>query len=206
MDDYPVRVAHTSERDAVLNTLMLAFSGDPCLRYVLDTPEKLLKGFHDFAVAMGGPALDEGTAWLAEDGAAAALWLPPNVTSDREAMMAVIGEFAREEKLPVLGEVGDAIARYHPEGPHWYLAMIGVDPARQGRGYGSAILRESLRRCDEDGVIAYLESSNPKNLPLYERYGFEAVGFVQPGDFPGVHPMLRYPRRRDDQGRPSLET
>ena len=42
MDDYPVRVAHTSERDAVLNTLMLAFSGDPCLRYVLDTPEKLL--------------------------------------------------------------------------------------------------------------------------------------------------------------------
>lgn len=194
MDDYGVRVAQSSERDAVLDTLMLAFSSDPCLRYVLDTPAKLLKGFRAFAGGMGGAALEQGAAWLAEDAAAAALWLPPGVTSDREAMLAVVGEMAREEKLPVLAEVGDAMARYHPQEPHWYLAMIGVDPARQGRGYGSAILRESLRRCDDDGVLAYLESSNPKNLPLYERYGFEVIGFVQPGDFPGVHAMVRQPR------------
>ena len=195
MSDFGVRVAQASEGDAVLDTLMLAFSSDPCLRYVLDTPEKLLKGFRAFAGAMGGAALDEGAAWLAEDAAAAALWLPPGVTPDRDAMMAVVGELAREEKLSVLGEVGDAIARYHPEEPHWYLAMIGVDPARQGCGYGSAILRESLRRCDEDGVVAYLESSNPKNVPLYQRHGFEVVGLVQPGDFPGIHPMVRHPRR-----------
>ncbi|WP_309088021.1 GNAT family N-acetyltransferase [Phenylobacterium sp.] len=195
MSDYGVRAAQASESDAVLDTLMLAFSGDPCLRYVLDTPEKLLKGFRPFARAMGGAALEAGTAWLAEDAAAAALWLPPGVTTDREAMMAVIGELAREEKLPVLAEVGETIARYHPEEPHWYLAMIGVDPARQGRGYGSAILRESLRRCDEDRVIAYLESSNPKNEPLYERHGFEVLGSVQPGDFPGIKPMVRQPRR-----------
>jgi hypothetical protein len=49
---------------------MLAFSSDPCLRYVLDTPEKLLQGFHAFAGGMGGAALDEGAAWLAEDAAA----------------------------------------------------------------------------------------------------------------------------------------
>ncbi len=195
MDDRGVRVAQTSERNAVLNTLMLAFSSDPCLRYVLDTPAKLLDGFHGFAGAMGGAAVDAGAAWLAEDAAAAALWLAPGVTPDREAMMGLIGQLAREEKLPVLGEVGEAIAAYHPEEPHWYLAMIGVDPARQGRGYGSAILRESLRRCDEEGVIAYLESSNPKNVPLYERHGFEVMGFVQPGDFPGIHPMVRRPRR-----------
>lgn len=85
MGDYGVRVAQASERGAVLDTLMLAFSGDPCLRYVLDTPAKLLKGFHAFAGAMGGAALDEGAAWLAEDAAAAALWLPPGATPDREA-------------------------------------------------------------------------------------------------------------------------
>ena len=194
MGDQGVRIAQITDRDAVLNTLMLAFSSDPCLRYVLDTPEKLLRGFHAFADAMGGAALDEGTAWIADDIAGAALWLPPSVTSDREAMMAVIGELAREEKLPVLAEVGDTIARHHPEEPHWYLAMIGVDPGRQGRGYGSALLRASLRRCDEEGVIAYLESSNPKNVPLYERHGFEVIGFVQAGDFPGIHPMVRQPR------------
>ena len=186
-----VRVAEASEGDAVLDTLMLAFSADPCLRYLLATPDAFFKGFRPFATGMGGAALAEGTAWLADDGAAAALWLPPGVTSDRDAMLAVIGELAREEKLPVLGEVGETMAAYHPEAPHWYLAMIGVDPARQGRGYGSAILKESLRRCDEDGVMAYLESSNPKNVPLYERYGFEVMGFVQPGDFPGIYPMVR---------------
>ena len=191
MSEYEVRVAEASEGEAVLDTLMLAFSTDPCMRYLLASPHAFFKGFRPFATGMGGAALAAGTAWLAGDGAAAALWLPPGVTSDREAMLAVIGELAREEKLPVLGEVGDTMARYHPAEPHWYLAMIGVDPARQGQGYGSAILKQSLRRCDEDGVMAYLESSNPKNVPLYERYGFEVMGFVQPGDFPGIYPMIR---------------
>lgn len=189
-----VRVAAASEADAVLDTLMLAFSTDPCLRYLLWSPAAFFKGFRPFATGMGGAAVGQGTAWLADDGAAAALWLPPGASSDRDAMLAVIGELAREEKLPVLGEVGETMAAYHPEEPHWYLAMIGVDPARQGLGYGSAILKESLRRCDEEGVMAYLESSNPRNVPLYERYGFEVMGFVQPGDFPGIYPMVRQPR------------
>jgi len=195
MSEHAVRVAEAAEGEAVLDTLMLAFSSDPCLRYVLAGPAAFFKGFRPFATAMGGAALAQGSAWLAQDGAAAALWLPPGMTSDRDAMLAVVGELAREEKLPVLGEVGDTMASYHPEEPHWYLAMIGVDPARQGQGYGSAILKESLRRCDQDGVPAYLESSNPKNVPLYERHGFEVMGFVQPGDFPGIYPMIRPPRR-----------
>lgn len=69
--------------------------------------------------------------------------------------------------------------------------MIGADPSRQGQGLGSALLKEGLKRCDADGVIAYLESSNPKNIPLYERYGFEVIGVIQPGDFPPFYPMLR---------------
>jgi hypothetical protein len=81
----------------VLDTLMLAFSTDPCLRYLLWSPQALFQGFRRFATGMGGAALEHGTAWLADDGAAAALWLPPGVTSDRDAMLAVLGEFAREE-------------------------------------------------------------------------------------------------------------
>jgi GNAT superfamily N-acetyltransferase len=189
-----IRVAGPTELERVLDTLMLAFSTDPCLRFVLDTPEKLFRGFRAFATGMGGAAVELGTAWIAEDGGAAAMWLPPGVESDREAILAVAGELAGEEKGPVLEAVGEAIAAYHPHEPHWYLPMIGVDPVRQGRGYGSAILKESLRRCDEEGVIAYLESSNPKNVPLYERFGFEVMGFVAPGDFPGLYPMIRRPQ------------
>ena len=88
----------------------------------------------------------------------------------------------------------EQMGQYHPEGPHWYLPMIGVDPARQGRGYGSALLACSLALCDRDQVPAYLESTNPRNIPLYKRHGFEQVGTIQVGSSPPVVPMLRQAR------------
>jgi ribosomal protein S18 acetylase RimI-like enzyme len=72
--------------------------------------------------------------------------------------------------------------------------MIGVDPVRQGRGLGSALLKHGLGQCDAQGLPAYLESSNPKNVPLYERHGFEVMGLIQPADFPPLYPMLRVAR------------
>lgn len=188
---YMVRAADVSETDTVLNTLMLAFTTDPPVRWLMSTPDDYLAGFKGFAGGMGGPGMAAGTGYLADDGAAAALWLPPGVTSDREAMTAAIMPFMTEAKGAVAGEVGEAMAQFHPHEPHWYLAMIGVDPARQGLGLGSALLKSTLERCDADGVMAYLESSHPKNVPLYERFGFEVMGVVQPGDFPPIYPMLR---------------
>ncbi len=192
---YDIQTADASQTDAVMGALLLAFSGDPCVRYVFSTPEGYLTAFPTFARAMGGRALAHGGAWLGAGGSAAALWLPPGVESDSEAMLGLIMAHAAPEKLEVMGQVGEQMRSYHPTEPHWYLAMIGVDPARQGLGLGSALLAESLRRCDEVGTIAYLESSSPRNVPLYERHGFEVMGLVQPGDFPPLYPMLRPARR-----------
>jgi len=191
---YEVRVADVSETDTVINTLTLAFATDPPVRWLLPTPDAFLAGFPGFARAMGGPGMAEGCGYLAEGGAAAALWLPPGVSSDSEAMAAAIGPHLTEATGAVVGEVSAAMSGYHPHEPHWYLAFVGVDPVRQGLGLGSAILKAGLKRCDEDGVIAYLESSSPRNIPLYERFGFEVIGVVQPGDFPPVYPMLRAAR------------
>ena len=82
----------------------------------------------------------------------------------------------------------------HPEEDHWYLPWIGVDPVLHGRGLGSSMLKEVLRLVDEQGKVAHLESSNPQNMSLYERHGFEVVGRMQEGDSPPVHPMTRQPR------------
>ena len=190
-----VRVADPSEKDAVLDTLMLAFSTDPCLRYLLDTPNALFRGFRPFATAMGGAAAASGAAWLADDGTAGALWLPPGVRGDSDAIDALIGETVSPETQAVAEQVGEGMDRHHPEEPHWYLSMIGVDPARQGRGLGSALLAQTLAIVDADRLPAYLESSNPRNTPLYERFGFEVIGQIQPADFPGLTPMLRPARR-----------
>ena len=71
--------------------------------------------------------------------------------------------------------------------------MIGVDPVKQGQGYGTALLRRSLELADRDGISAYLESTNPRNNPLYERFGFKSIGVIQTADSPPMWPMLRKP-------------
>lgn len=194
MIDLEVRVATAAGRPEaapVMDVLSLAFATDPCIRYVFEEAGAYLANFRKFAGAMGGEALTAGSAFVVGDNAAAALWLPPGVYPDGAAIGALVAETVPMERLAVLAEVGEIMGRYHPEEPHWYLAMIGVDPHRQGQGLGASLIKEGLRRCDEQGLPAYLESSSPKNVPLYERHGFEVIGMIQPGDYPPLVPMLR---------------
>ena len=85
--------------------------------------------------------------------------------------------------------------KHHPEEPHWYLAVIGSDPTVRGGGFGQALMRSRLDRVDAEHAPAYLESSNPVNVPYYERFGFEVTGeMVLPNGGPSLIPMWRQPR------------
>ncbi len=190
-----VRPAGEADREIVLATLTLAFSADPPSRWLFPKARDFLAAYGRFAEAFGGAAFAAGTALMTDDGAAAALWLGPGLKADDEALGAIFQEAFADRGDTTGGAVGDAIAAFHPKDPHWYLPLIGVDPGRQGRGLGSALLKAGLALCDAAGLPAYLESSNIKNVPLYERFGFEVLGVVQPGDFPGLWPMLRPARR-----------
>ena len=53
----------------------------------------------------------------------------------------------------------------HPEEPHWYLMLIGSDPDVRGTGFGQALMRSRLDRCDAEHAPAYLETSNPTTCP-----------------------------------------
>jgi GNAT superfamily N-acetyltransferase len=86
------------------------------------------------------------------------------------------------------------VDEFHPTESHWYLPLIGVDVTKQGLGYGSALLRHALERCDRDQLPAYLEASSPKNRQLYARHGFEELGVIQEGSSPPMWPMQRTPR------------
>ena len=108
--------------------------------------------------------------------------------------MSITNENTPKDRLADMMQVFEQMDRFHPTDPCWYLPLIGVDPAHQGRGCGSALLRYALARCDRDGMPAYLESSNPRNVPLYLRHGFEIIGNIQVGSSPTLVPMLRRPR------------
>lgn len=119
------------------------------------------------------------------------MWLPPDVEPD-EASLAEVMEQGVDSKLQtdafaVLEQVGAS----HPTMPHWYLPAIGVEPMMQGKGYGSVLMDHGISVCDDQNVAAYLESTNPDNIPLYQRFGFEVVGEIQVGTSPVITRMLR---------------
>ena len=65
---------------------------------------------------------------------------------------------------------------------------------QQSRGLGARLLWPVLERCDHERLPAYLESTNPRNVPFYESLGFAQVGMIQSGTSPQIVPMLREPQ------------
>ena len=81
----------------------------------------------------------------------------------------------------------------HPAMPQWYLPWFGVNCALQGQGLGSRLMTPCLEIVDQEHLPAYLDSTNPRNVPFYERHGFEVTGQWQAGDSPPIISMLREP-------------
>ena len=123
----------------------------------------------------------------------AALWAPPDrwQISARESARLLRIVSRRTPKMLV---GFNRIEKRHPHEPHYYLAVLGVDPPAQGRGLGSTLLQPMLDRCDTEGVGAYLESSKERNVPFYERHGFRVREEVRFPRGPAVWLMWREPR------------
>jgi ribosomal protein S18 acetylase RimI-like enzyme len=194
MPDTSVRTATAADAERCVDVLTLAFESDPVCRWVWPEWREYRQAFPRFARAFGGAAIDLRTAHYYEGFSGAALWLPPGVTPDEESLVKVIGETVADERRDAMFSMFEQMGAYHPAEPHWHLPLIGVGPASQGRGVGSALLRHALNLCDRQRMPAYLEATSPRNIALYERHGFEALGTIRVADSPPVIPMLRKPR------------
>lgn len=95
-----------------------------------------------------------------------------------------------------LGERSEVV---FPQGPHWYLEVLGVRREAQGTGLGSRLLEPVLNRADEGGLPCYLETAREENLRFYRRLGFELEGQVQLlAEGPPHWAMIRPPRVEDE--------
>jgi GNAT superfamily N-acetyltransferase len=189
-----IRTARASERARLVDAVTLAFANDPAARWMYPDHAQYQRYFPEFVQVFGGRALEHDAAYCADGCSAAALWLPPDVGPDEDALMALVRESVHEQKKASAFALFEEMAHHHPGEPHWYLPLIGVAPLEQGRGLGSALLEYALRWCDRDGRLAYLESTSPKSVPLYERHGFDVVGVIQVGSAPPIFPMVRQAR------------
>jgi ribosomal protein S18 acetylase RimI-like enzyme len=190
-----IKTVAPSDANQAVGTVVLAFSADPIARWFYPDPHQYLLHLPSFVRAFAGKAFENNSAYQINGYSGAALWLPPDVHSDEDALVALLQRSIPEEKQQDIFAFMERMDTSHPSESHWYLPMIGVDPAQQGRGYGSALLQYALERCDGEGKLAYLESSSPRSIPLYQGHGFELLGTIQVGSSPPLFPMLRKARR-----------
>jgi len=123
---------------------------------------------------------------------AAALWMMPSGSRDFpiSAYPALGAKVFRHGGMKAIKRVlafDKAAEPHHPEEPHAYLFLVGVRPSRQGRGLGKRLLQPVLNACDEAGLPAYLENSNPKNRGFYQGLGFQRTELFS--TLPGGPPL-----------------
>lgn len=131
-----------------------------------------------------------------------AVWLPPGQTQSSPDRLVQAGFAEAPERLgaAAFGRFEGVIAcieRLHAQAmpaPHWYLMVLGVDPPRQRRGLGGALMGPVLRRADRDGQTCYLETANERNLAFYRKHGFDEVAEADVPGGPHFWAMSRPPR------------
>lgn len=189
-----VRKTSSVEMECAVAVIVLAFTADPVARWLFPDAGQYLKYFPAALRVFASKAVLHGTSLQVGDCAGAALWLPPNVRLDQAALSAIRQEGIAPNRQAEVSAFGERMGSYRPTEPHWWLPFIGVDPVHHHKGFGSALLRHALGQCDSDHMPAHLETGNPANVPLYERYGFKSLGIFQVGSSPAVFPMQRAAR------------
>jgi GNAT superfamily N-acetyltransferase len=204
--NFRIERASRDKEDAAVSSLARAFHDDPMFNFFIPN---LVRQAHGLLAFMGATYYDAkayNEIWVAYSAndklAGGAVWLPPGEyprTPRREAMtyFHALPSFVRVgRRLGASVRLLSALDRVHHsiDQPHWYLALLGVDPAYQRTGAGTALLQPVLERCDTEGLAAYLETQKPENVPWYGRHGFDVMEKLEVPGCPPIWTMLRPPR------------
>jgi ribosomal protein S18 acetylase RimI-like enzyme len=181
MTTVEIAIATPNDRDRVIGSLVAAFAKDPLLQYL--APDETT--YEPSATAFFGDLFDKrvhkGATWTIGGGASVAIWDPP--TSGDDGGSPVHNErLEAEMSADVLSRVrayDEAVHQALPDEPFWYLGVLGTHPDSTGRRWGHAVMAEGLSRAAEDDLPAVLETSNPANVEMYRRAGWEVVRAVE---------------------------
>jgi GNAT superfamily N-acetyltransferase len=180
---------------SLVATVTSAFSTDPVARWFYPKAADYYRWFPGFVRAFAGKAIADKSALYTSNYSGVALWLQPGAHPDDDALVKLVHDSLPEARYAEMFELFEKMDAGHPADDHWYLPMIGVDTYRQNLGIGTGLMKLALERSDREGLPSYLESSNPRNISLYLRCGFEKVGEIRAGGSPPLVRMLRKPRR-----------
>lgn len=176
--------------EPAVDRLATAFADDPITGFLLQTGAGYRERLTWFFSLLMGARLALGMPVLVVRNSAGIHGAAMGYTTARaEWPKRFADEWERFESatpgLPERMKVYDEIAESgKPALPHYYLGVLGLDPAQHGRGTGMQLLQAFCERSAADPRSAgvYLETANPKNVSFYERAGFEQTGRGRLGD------------------------
>lgn len=185
-----ITAATPSEFERALGCLVSAFAEDPLTGFLLQPgPHYRGRLTNFFSLLMQARLSLEMPVLVARDAAAVhgsvmgyttarPSW-PKMVADDWDKFEKDIPGFT--DRMALYDEIAE---RYKPALPHYYLGVIGVDPAKHGLGIGAQLLKTFCTLSDSDRLSCgvYLETANPSNVLFYEHAGFEVVGQGRLGD------------------------
>jgi ribosomal protein S18 acetylase RimI-like enzyme len=192
MSDPAIVQATADDAERLASMLGRAFADDPMIRWKLRPDVTAVQIGATFEPLVAAHAA-VGTLREVEGAHAAAAWIPPELAGRFD-------ELARSGREAVLALTDDGGARFdafwdwvaeHLPTDAWYLDFVGFDPAHQGRGYGTALVRDGLARAHASGTAGFLLTETERNVALYERLGF---GVVERTDAPGGGPTIWFMR------------
>ena len=182
------------ERKPALEAFSRAFVDDPLAMYLFPDDRTRTARWARFAAVSIDYFGGNGIVLTNEHLQGLSIWRRPSPTpvSLWTQLLVMLRTFAISGRNTGRALKLDEFVRPHrPSQPHYYLSLVGTDPAHQGKGVGSALLQPVLRRCDQERMPAFLESSKEKNLPFYQKHGFEVVDALEIRDGPRIFTMLR---------------
>lgn len=198
-DERSPRLATTDDLADIGRSLAAAFAGDPVWEWLFPGGRNGGPGAGRLFSWITAGHLNDDTVWTLPAARATAVWAPPgHHRTPTGRVLASLPRLVRALGLGGLGRLArlGGLERLHPAEPHWYLAILGTQPAHQGQGLGTAVVTPGLAAADAAGIGCYLESSKEANVPYYRRLGFEVTGTfdVEGGSGPRLWLMWREPR------------
>jgi ribosomal protein S18 acetylase RimI-like enzyme len=187
-----VRKATPADFPALTAALARAFDDDPVMHWLFPGEDRRRRNALRIFDIRLRQLIGQEQVYTTEDLAGAAIWSLPDRWQVGLRDSLELARLLLTPRLPVLFSGFQRLENAHPhKPPHFYLAVLGTDPAEQGRGVGSALLRPVLELCDREGLPAYLESSKESNVDFYARHGFRVTCEIRLPKGPPMWPMWR---------------
>ncbi len=193
------RRATNADADAITATIASAFHNDPVWSWAFPDEDKRPVQFTRWWRLFVDASLRDGWVWVTDNCEAVAMWCEPGVEELNADDIAQLGPMLWDllgERAVVVAQMLQRFDDNHPHAePHYYLGFVATHQNHRGQGLGVGVLAHNLALIDAEHMPAYLESSNPRNEPRYERLGWQTTGkFLAADDGPPLTQMWRKAR------------